>query len=158
MAANNAKVQSVIENTFRSAVRILTGNGSDHLISDLYVQVDPENGEMEIYNEDERPLDKVVIFDWVNNNRISEETFKRRVCSTLKAVLTSLASKGVFDHSSFLKPFSVSLVDEDFSILEELLFLDENIFRLDDPLLKDLDEDLNRFLKELLPELSKRRR
>ena len=73
--------------------------------------------------------------------------------ATLKAVLAVLVTKKVFDNPCFLKPFSVSLTDEDFSVIEELLFLDDENLRLDDPLLKDLDADLDDFLAKLLSDV-----
>ncbi|GHT35481.1 hypothetical protein AGMMS49574_24950 [Bacteroidia bacterium] len=152
MSANSAKVQSIIENTFTSAIKGLTNNEVGSVVSDLYVQADAESGELQIFDEDENLLSKVVIFDWVNSE---EESFDKKVSTTLKSVLTLLTAKEVFAHSRFLKPFSVSLVDEDFVVIEELLFIDDDTFRLDDPLLKDLDEDLDNFLEELLSDLPK---
>ena len=52
-----------------------------------------------------------------------------------------------------MKPFSVSLTDEDFVVIEELLFLDDEVLRADDPLLKDLDADLDDFLTKLLSDV-----
>jgi CRISPR/Cas system-associated protein Cas7 (RAMP superfamily) len=152
MSANSAKVQSIIENTFTSAIKRLTNNEAGSVVSDLYVQADAESGELQIFDEDENLLGKVVIFDWVNSE---EESFDKKASATLKSVLTLLTAKEAFAHSRFLKPFSVSLVDEDFVVIEELLFIDDNTFRLDDPLLKDLDEDLDNFLEGLLSDLPK---
>lgn len=152
MSVNNAKIQSVIESTFVSVIKELTSSESSSLISDLFVQVDAESGEFQIFSEEENLLGKVVIFDWVNSE---EATFYKKVIPIIKATLTSLTAKRQFDHMCFLHPFSVSLVDEDFAVLEELLFIDDNTFRLDDPLLKDLDSELDRFLKDLLSDLPK---
>ena len=52
-----------------------------------------------------------------------------------------------------MKPFSVSLTDEDFVVIEELLFIDDDMLLLDDPLLKDLDADLDKFLADLLADV-----
>lgn len=65
MSANNAKIQSVLETTFTSAINKLTAEDSTGYYSDLYVQADPESGELQIYDEEERLLDKVIVFDWV---------------------------------------------------------------------------------------------
>lgn len=151
MTANSAKVQSVIENTFTTAVKEFVNNESNSVISDLYVHADPESGELQIYDENEALLDKVVIFDWVDNKE-DEKVFIRKVCSITKSVLTVLATKNIFDSPCFLKPFSISLVDDDFTVIEELLFIDDDTFRIDDPLLKDLDKDLDHFLEDLLAE------
>jgi len=152
MSANSAKVQSIIENTITSAVRGLTKNESGTILNDLYVLTDAESGELQIFDEEENLLEKIVIFDWMNSQ---EESFNKKAGNTLKASLSALTAKNLFNHPRFLKPFSVSLVDEDFSVIEELLFIDDDTFRLDDPLLKDLDTDLDNFLKDLLSDLPK---
>lgn len=71
----------------------------------------------------------------------------------MKAVLTILSTKNIFDVPRFMKPLSVSLTDEDFVVIEELLFIDDDMLRLDDPLLKDLDADLDDFLANLLADV-----
>ena len=149
MNANVAKVQTLIENTFKSAIDKLTKVESGNFLNDFYVQADPESGELQIYDDEEHLIEKVVIFDWVNNQE-EENVFNKRVAASVKAVLTILASKKAFEAQRFMKPFSVSLTDEDFVVLEELLFIDDDMLRLDDPLLKDLDSDLNEFLTQLL--------
>lgn len=152
MSANNAKVQSVLEAVFTSAIGKLAKDENGSLISDLYVQADPESGELLIFDEEEKLVEKTVIFDWVENKE-GENAFNKRVAASVKAVLTILTTKKVFDHPRFLKPLSVSLTDEDFVVIEELLFLDDDMLRLDDPLLKDLDEDLDNFLSNLLSDV-----
>ena len=121
-------------------------------ISDIYVQADQETGELQIYDEEEALVDKTVIFDWVNNTE-EEDVFARRVSDVVRSVLTGLVSKNVFDNPRFIKPLSVSLTDESFVVIEELLFLDDENLRLDDPLLKDLDADLDEFLSKLLSDV-----
>jgi hypothetical protein len=147
MSTNNAKVQSIIESTLASVIKKLATNESGDFISDLYVQADAESGEFQIFDEKENLLDKIVIFDWVNSE---EMTFVEKVSLAVKATLTSLNAKNQFNYSCFLRPFSVSLVDESFIVTEELLFIDDDIYRADDPLLKDLDTELDNFLKALL--------
>ena len=152
MSANNAKVQSVIESVFQSVVVKLSDNASAILVSDLFIQVDQETGEVQIFDDAENLLDKVVIFDWINKNE-EESAFIIRITSTLKNVLSLLSVKGAFEKKNISIPFSVSLTDEDFSVIEELLFIDEDITRVDDPLLQNLDEDLDLFLAKLLSDL-----
>lgn len=147
MSTNNTKVQSVIENTFSTVIKALATKDASALISDLYVQADAESGELQIFGEEENLLEKLVIFDWVNSKG---ETFEKKITPVLKSALTSLNAKKLFNHSCFLRPFSVSLIDEGFSVMEELLFIDDDTFRWDDPLLKDLDAELDIFLKDLL--------
>lgn len=153
MNTNAAKVQSILEATFVSAIESLTGNGTGNLISDLYVQVDQETGELQVYDDSENLLGKVVIFDWVNRKNNDTESYYKHIVATLKAVLTVVSTKGLFENSCFMKPLSISLTDESFVVIEELLFFDDEVFRLDDPLLKDLDAELDDFLAHLLSDI-----
>ena len=152
MGTNLTQIKSILETLFLSAIQKMTTDKNGNYISDIYVQADPENGELLIYDEGENLVDKTVIFDWVNNTE-GEEVFNRRVADVLKSVLASLSAKNIFDNPRFIKPLSISLTDESFVVIEELLFLDDDMLRLDDPLLKDLDADLDKFLDELLTDV-----
>lgn len=152
MSANNAKVQSVIETTFTTAIAKLTSDDSGKYFSDLYIQADSESGELLIFDDEERLLEKTVIFDWVGCS-CEEDVFNKQVIVSLKSVLSILVAKNAFEHPSFMKPFSVSFTDEDFVVVEELLFLDDDMLRVDDPLLKDLDAELDEFLANLLSDV-----
>ena len=152
MNANITKVQPLIEKAFVETIDQLTKEESANLVSDFYVQVDAETGELQIYDDAERLMNKVVIFDWVNSPE-EEDAFNKKVAAAIKAVLTILSTKNAFDSTRLVKPFSVSLTDEDFVVIEELLFIDDDMLLLDDPLLKDLDTDLYNFLANLLADV-----
>lgn len=149
MCANTAEIQSLIEKMFTSTLKKLENDASGNCISDMYVQVDAETGELQLFDETEHLLNKIVLFDWVNSGE-TEEAFNKRVAASLKAVLTILNTKKAFDKPCFMKPLSISLTDDEFVVIEELLFLDDDTLRVDDPLLKDLDSDLDNFLSDLL--------
>lgn len=152
MVTSAAQIQSILETLFMTAIDKMIKSVNGNYISDIYVQADQETGELQIYDEEEALVDKTVIFDWVNNTE-EEEVFARRVSDVVRSVLTGLVSKNVFDNPRFIKPLSVSLTDESFVVIEELLFLDDDNLRLDDPLLKDLDADLDEFLSKLLSDV-----
>ncbi len=146
------KVQVLIEKAFVEAIDKLTKDEAANLVSDFYVQVDAETGELQIYDDAEQLVNKVVIFDWVNSSE-EETVFNKKVAAAIKAVLTILSTKNAFDSPRLLKPFSVSLTDEDFVVIDELIFIDDDMLLLDDPLLKDLDADLDNFLANLLADV-----
>lgn len=149
---DNTKIQSLLEATFTSVVGKLTADDSDHYCSDFYIQVDPDTGELQIYDEEEHLLDKVIVYDWIGASG-EEEQFNKQVSDTVKSALALLAGRNVFDNPHIMKPFSVSLTNENFVVIEELLFIDDELLRLDDPLLKDLDADLDDFLTKLLSDV-----
>lgn len=152
MGANNAKTQTVIESTFSTVLEKLAKEQITGLVNDFHVQVDRESGELSIYDDTESLVEKTVIFDWVNSQE-PEESFTKHAVSIIKAALVSLASKEAFDQPCIAKPFSINLTDEDFTVQEELLFIDDEVLRLDDPLLKDLDAELDDFLEKLLSDV-----
>ncbi len=152
MKTSASQIQSVLENLFTAAIDKMIKNVKGNFISDIYVQADQESGEVQIYDEEENLIEKTVIFDWVNNTE-EEAAFNQRVAEAIRTVLTTLVSKEMFDNPRFIKPLSVSLTDDDFVVIEELLFIDDENLRIDDPLLKDLDADLDNFLSKLLSDV-----
>lgn len=152
MGTNYTQTQSVLETLFSTSIDKMINNGNGNYISDIYVQADQENGELLVFDEEENLVEKTVIFDWVNNME-EEDVFNRRVSDAVRSVLSLLVSRNIFDNPRFIRPLSVSLTDEDFVVIEELLFLDDENLRLDDPLLKDLDSELDDFLSKLLSDV-----
>lgn len=152
MSENKANVQSVLESFFTSALSKITNGKEQRMFSDLFVQVDSESGEVLLFDDEEHLLEKTIIFDWVDSPD-GEEDFLKKVTPVLRAVFSILATKNIFDNPNFIKPFAVSLTNEDFLVLEELLFIDDDTLRLDDPLLKDLDAELDDFLAKLLSDV-----
>lgn len=150
--SSQAKDQAVIESFLRKAIERLTKDEMSMLVSDLFIQTDAESGEISLYSEDKELIDKTVIFNWVNKAS-DKPAFDKIATETTKAALAALNGQGHFEHDNFLKPFSISMTDENFQVLEELLFIDDDILRLDDPLLKDLDQDLSDFLEQLLSDV-----
>ena len=88
MSTNNSKVQTVIEAAFQTAIDRLAADTAGNLLSDLYVQVDQETGELQIYDEEEHLIEKTIIYDWVNSQE-AEEQFVKRVVGILKNVLAT---------------------------------------------------------------------
>ena len=151
MSLNNTKVLSLIESSFNTAIDQLMADESGAVHSDLFVQLDGESGELQIYDESEHLIAHTVVFDWVGKN--DDPLFQEQAMAAIRTALSTLAAKSAFEKSCFSTPFSVSLTDEEFTVIEELFFMDDDTFRLDDPLLKDLDADLDDFLTDLLSDL-----
>jgi hypothetical protein len=130
MNASDTKIQAVVESAFKSAVRKLIDKNPECFHNDLFVQIDDWIGKS---LEDERPSEKII--------------------AILRSSLAALVADDVFSNPCFAMPFSISLTDENFTVMEELLFLDDENTRIDDPLLKNLDEELDNFLHELLSDV-----
>lgn len=116
-------------------------------LTDIYLQVKQESGEMLAFNDDNIELNRCVIEQWIDNK---DENFYQDVEQILRQVIES--NKEELDNLGILKPYSFVLIDEDKETLAELHLVDDDIIVLGDELMKDLDEDLNNFLEHLLSE------
>ena len=119
-------------------------------INDLFLQIDCEVGELRIYDDQDELIAHQEVFSWAETGSSEDPT--REAIETLRELVTRLEQKGVWSKELFARPFSVELVRPDFSLIEVLLFLDEDLFNLSKPLMDDLDEELGKFMDSLLGE------
>lgn len=117
-------------------------------ITDLFVRVSTTTGEVALYDDDDNLLASQVLFSWITNAPISTD-----MIGLLRHAVTRLDRHGYWAQDCFVRPFSIELVGEDFSVIEHLLFVDDDLVQVSRPLLEGLDEDLNHFLSNLLSDL-----
>lgn len=145
MATSSKEVQ-VLQKLFRS----LTAEGSPHRltsgITDLFIRINGESGEVSLYGDDDELITSTVIFSWVGQG---DKSLGQRA-KALRSAITALEGEGFWEHEVFERPFSVVLVSEEFTSEEELLFLDDDLLQLTTPLLAGLDAELGEFIDELL--------
>lgn len=115
--------------------------------TDIHLQVRQDSGELLAFNDSDEELNRCVIEQWIDNK---DESFYQDVEQVLKSVMEK--NKDKLDNLGILKPYSFVLIDEDRETLAELRLVDDEIVILGEELMKDLDADLNNFLKHLLDE------
>lgn len=153
MTKENPKIKSVLKSLFSVSVeKLIKDIATPSSVSNLYVQFDPESGEVQVYDEREHLLHKKVIFDWVGISS-KEIDFMPRILAVLKQVVGMLVSEGLFEQPLFVKPFSICLTDEEFKPQEEIYVLEDESSLHEDELMKGLDKDLDDFLKKLLSDV-----
>lgn len=137
-----------VETLFGKALeRYLAGNGNEMVITDIYMQPDPDSGELLLLNDDDEVLASAVIEEWTG----LEEEFYPAVERMLREALKKMQDKGLFDRLSLMKPYSFVLVDQEKETMADLLLVDDQeTLLLHDGLLKGLDDELDAFLKDLL--------
>lgn len=142
------KELKVIERLFhslteeQSPVRIKNG------LSDLFIRINLETGELSIFGDDDELIASTVIFSWVGKGGSPTPD----MLNSLRGVLYKLEEQGYWEHELFEHPFSVVLVNDEFESVEELLFLDDELIKLSTPLLENLDTELSDFIASLLKE------
>lgn len=138
---------SIIKDLFRQIPSMLESKQSALVLHDLFLQVDRATGELQVYGDGDSLLASKVIFSWIEEGATEPD---ERVIGQLRGIVQDLQQEEYFEQSCFDQPFSVQLVHDDFSLIEELLFIDGAIVRIDDPLLKGYSEELDKFISELL--------
>ena len=113
-------------------------------VTDFHINVN--NGELTIVDDDDNTLARVHILEWENEH--NEEVFEK----TLRAILNAMNEKGTFESLNIAKPYSFVLTDDDKQSIVDLLIVDDDTLILSEDLLKDFDEEMNEFLKQLLEE------
>lgn len=146
---NNEKEISLLRNLFMEIVN--PKNDREPVpVHDIFVQVDPERGDVTLFNEDDVQLATCTIFSWAENpaTELTPDMLK-----TLRETVSVLEQRGFWDNPLFVQPLAVELVDEEMQCIERLLYLDDEVILLNEPLLKDLNQDLNKFLDEILGDI-----
>lgn len=137
-----------VETLFKKALeRYLADNGDNAIITDIYLQPNPDSGELVLLNDDDEVLASAVIEEWTG----LKDEFYPAVERMLQEALKKMQDAGSFDRLSLVKPYSFVLVDKDKETIADLLLVDDQeTLLLHDGLLKGLDDELDAFLKDLL--------
>ncbi|MEG1616146.1 MAG: hypothetical protein RR202_07535 [Bacteroidales bacterium] len=121
-------------------------------LSDLYVGVSFDDLALTVYDDEEALLAQANIDEWADFKE-DPDTFQERVTEVLKKTLHEKDLKDAIEALDVIRPFSVVLVDEDFEQKEELFRLDDNLVVIEDDFLKNIDQELDDFLKNLLADV-----
>lgn len=140
--------QITIETAIQKAVSKYVCACEQTIVTDLHMQPDQTSGQLIIYNDDDEELANVMIEEWATYDE--EDDFIEVVEPTLRNVLGRMKDAEKFEKITILKPYSFVLVDEDKETVAELLLIDDDTMLVNEDLLKDLDKELDDFLKELL--------
>ena len=144
MEANQQTIQQLERAIKKIAAKYPAG--AEPMLTDIHLLVNQENGEVKAYNDDDVELNRQVVEQWIGN---TDEDFYQQVVPILHDLLQK--QHEVLEGMSLMRPFSFVLMDEDRETLQDLYYVDnEDTIILDSALLKDLDEDLDAFLKHLL--------
>ena len=141
---------SLIRSTFVEAIDILSKDCQGSALTDVFITVDKESGEVAFYDDEENKVAEIVIFDWVDK---VEELSDDKVISILREVTEDLDKEEMFSSLDLYKPFSVNYADDNLEVIEELLLINEDsTIKLDNDLMEKFDREFDDFLNKLLNE------
>lgn len=136
-----------IERALRKAASKFSPNAETKPLTDLYIQVKQESGELKIYDDDDAELTRCVIEEWIGN---TDEDFY----SAITPILTDTIKrcKEVTENVAILKPYSYVLMDDDHEIVDDLYLVDDDNILISGKLMEGLNDDLDQFWEELAKE------
>jgi hypothetical protein len=139
MKAINKSLFPVLETAVRESLKNYELSSEGHSLSDLYVYYDKEDAKFSIYDDRENLLNEVQL---QRENELNS--------ATLRFLFQFLERDHLFEKDYINKPFTVSLIDENFVVVEELIFVDDDTLQLKEDIWANLDKELDDFLKNLI--------
>ncbi|MFR9165470.1 MAG: hypothetical protein ACLVKO_04275 [Dysgonomonas sp.] len=138
-----------IKDLFKQAVNILSHDYKGSSLTDIFVLVDEESGELSIYDDEQNCIAKAIVEDW----QIASDKEAVNYAAVLRTVVEEMDDADLFQSLDVYTPFSINYADEDFIVIEELLLIeDDSIIRMEDDFLKRIDREFDEFLDKLLKE------
>ncbi len=133
-----------IERALRKTAAKCPKAEDDPILTDLYLQVKQDSGELLVFDDDDHELTRCVVEAWIGN---TDEHFYTHVQTLLRDVLA--AQKPLIDSINLLRPYSFVLIDEDRETIAELCLVDDDTLLIHHELMEGLSNDLDRFWQEL---------
>ena len=131
-------------------VQLYSGEDEEQLIStDFYLQPFQENGKLSIFNDNDEEIAAVTIEEWTN---YAPDTFYDKVATDLATSIETVNADGELERLAVWMPYSFVLVDEERETITDLLLVDDDKLLVKRGLLAGLDEELNKFIEDLLNE------
>ena len=144
----------ILDRAFRNALVQLRETESSAAIVDLYLLPNPEAGDFTIFDDEDHVLVKVSVSVWEEQYENMDSDAALQECElVLKEIVQAVKEEGVFEQLNIMKPFSVLMVDEEMETISELLLIDDEQYIIDDDFLKNMDEDLDNFYKQLMSDV-----
>ncbi len=133
-----------IERALRKVSEKLAGFYENPPYTDLLLQVNPESGELRIYNDNDEELTRCVVEAWIESK---DEIFFETAEALLRREIED--NKALCEKFNLLKPYSLVMIDDDKETLAELLYVDDDTIVLDGNLMEGLSDDLDAFWEKL---------
>lgn len=151
MSETSNSTDANIKELLTEAIASVKENGTLSL-SDLYIGVGFDDLTLSVYDDEEKLLAQANIDQWARFKE-DPDTFDEHIISELKKAFHDKDVSAALESLDVIRPFSVILVNDDFDQKEELYRMDDDIVVLEDEFLKNIDKELDDFLKNLLSDI-----
>ena len=147
MKAVNKSLEPVLRSAVVESLKNYNLANNDHFLGDLYIYYDSGNQTLTFFDGVEKELFLLIL------NEVSivwGSDVLQEIKDTAKYILKGLKDEHAFDKEFITKPFTISLVDNDFVVEEELFFIDDPAVKISGDLWSGINRELDEFLKHLM--------
>lgn len=143
----NASEQTLqqVKRALRKAASKFDNDEENMPLTDIYLQVKQESGELLVFNDSDEELTRCVIEEWLGNQ---SEHFYTDIQPALTEAIRQ--EQELLDHLPILRPYSFVLTDEDRETVAELHLVDDNLMLVNGNLMEGLSGDLDAFFEQLM--------
>lgn len=141
----NEQTTQKIERFLGKIIQKFPEDAESGVMTDLHIKVVQDSGELLAYDDDEQEITRCVVDQWIDNK---DDDFYHEIAPVLRKSIEK--HKHDIEQMSILKPFSFVLEQDDKEAVEELYLVDDDTVIIDPDLMQGLDEDLDKFLEDLL--------
>lgn len=143
-------VTSTTKTQLADAIRLLAEKcpnaEGETLLSDIYIMLHPETGELAFYDDDDRIIAHAIVESLKSDKHITD--IAESIIPVLQEVLET--QRPLIDSLNICRPYSFLLIDEDHETLADIYIVDDDTILLSGGIMEDLDEDLDNFFQTLM--------
>jgi len=146
------KIRSAIENKLIEVVQILEKEHTSLLFSELNVQVNKSRNLLTVFDESKSFTKDIYLEEFLDNIEFIE-FFYQNTSRLIKEAAINCRNKKVFDQMNYLPPLALIVLDDKENITLRFILIDSDRMFAEEKILKDLDKELDFFIKNLLSDL-----
>lgn len=143
------KAAETIKETFKDAISVLEKEYSGSSLTDIFITIDRESGEIAFFDDEENKIASEIIENWVDVDEMNDNDLS----SQLRNITEELDDENAFSGLDIFTPFSVNYADENLSVIEELLTInDDSVITLNNDMLSQFGKEFDEFIDKILKE------
>ena len=140
---------AALSEALNKIVQLYSGEEDQLVSTDFYLQLLRESGKLLVFNDNDEEIASAVIEEWKS---YEPDAFYEKVTNNLTEVIEAVNVEGELERLAVWMPYSFVLVDEERETIADLLLVDDDTLLVKKGLLAGLDEELNKFITDLLSE------
>lgn len=136
-----------IHETLSKITELYSGEEDQLVSTDFYFQPLREKGKLLVFNDNDEEIANISIDEW---KEYAADTFYDEVTAQLTTIIEASNTEGELERLAVWMPYSFVLVDEERETIADLLLVDDDTLLVKKGLLAGLDEELNKFIEDLM--------